>query len=258
MLHKEPPELCLSCHEKVTATVAGHTAHGALAGKDSCLHCHTTAHTSETEKFVPEPVATACYKCHDEELTTPSGKKIANVKAEIDAAKFKHGPVAKGECRGCHLSHSSPYRKLLSKKFTDKMYAEFAEPSFALCFSCHDKRVVTDERTALTSFRDGDRNLHHLHVNRKKGRTCGVCHEAHGSSQEGLIRESVPFGPGGWKLPIRFKKTPKGGTCASGCHQPLSYDNTKPPVDRKAHLLPAPTPLGRGGGTPPGGKSPKE
>jgi hypothetical protein len=53
-----------------------------------------------------------------------------------------------------------------------------------------------------------------------------MCHEAHGSNTAKLMRQSVAFGPSGWKLPIQFVKTEKGGTCGSGCHQEFSYDNT--------------------------------
>ena len=77
-------------------------------------------------------------------------------------------------------------------------------------------------------------NLHYLHVNREtKGRTCRACHETHASSNEQHIRESVPFGTGGWQLPIGFKKSASGGSCAPGCHAPYKYDRVEPIVYAK-------------------------
>ena len=84
----------------------------------------------------------------------------------------------------------------------------------------HDLKTTT-----LTDFRTGDLNLHYVHVNRKKkGRSCRACHETHAASKEKQIRDSVPFGPGGWELPIGFEKTNSGGSCAPGCHRPYAYD----------------------------------
>jgi hypothetical protein len=84
--------------------------------------------------------------------------------------------------------------------------------------------VFETEKTAtLTSFRNGDRNLHYLHVNRKdKGRTCSTCHEMHGSNLPGQMAESVPFGQ--WTLPINYVKQSNGGSCGPGCHVHQSYD----------------------------------
>lgn len=77
-------------------------------------------------------------------------------------------------------------------------------------------------RTA-TGFRDGDRNLHYLHVNRqKKGRSCRACHDMHASTQPFQLRERVKFGR--WLMPLNFKKTETGGSCSTGCHKLRVYD----------------------------------
>ena len=56
-------------------------------------------------------------------------------------------------------------------------------------------------KIVFTSFRDGDVNLHYLHVNKaKRGRTCRACHSTHASKHNVIIRDSVPFGR--WELPI--------------------------------------------------------
>jgi hypothetical protein len=92
---------------------------------------------------------------------------------------------------------------------------------------CHLSKVFTTEKTTtLTDFRDGDRNLHFIHVNKKtKGRTCRACHRTHASDRPMHMADKVPFG--GWEIPINFKSLPKGGSCAPGCHKPRSYDFTK-------------------------------
>ena len=95
------------------------------------------------------------------------------------------------------------------------------------CPECHEPERFKEERTRkLTGFRDGDRNLHFLHVNRaKKGRTCRTCHDVHASKQPFHITESVPFGT--WELPVNFFATPTGGSCAPGCHKPKEYSRSK-------------------------------
>jgi predicted CXXCH cytochrome family protein len=179
-----------------------------------------------------------CSGCHDQEIKRRSGPAIPSVSREIAAGKFLHEPVARGDCRSCHFAHFSSHASLLKSEYAASFYAEFSESTYELCFSCHDRRLALEERTNRTQFRDGDRNLHFLHVNRRKGRTCGVCHEPHAAQQPALLRESVAFGAGSWALPIRFERKATGGTCASGCHQELGYDNTSPPPAPKDKPLP--------------------
>ena len=62
----------------------------------------------------------------------------------------------------------------------------------------------------------------------KKGRTCRACHETHASSNPKHIRDSVPFGKGGWSLPIKFEKRPSGGSCAPGATSRSAYDRIEP------------------------------
>ena len=86
------------------------------------------------------------------------------------------------------------------------------------------KVTITDKSgVGLTRFRDGEVNLHRLHVNREKGRTCRACHEVHASKNPFHIRDAVPFGGRGWQLEIRFKKAETGGSCAPGCHVERAY-----------------------------------
>jgi len=119
---------------------------------------------------------------------------------------------------------------LLQEPHPATLYVKFSVDAYGLCFNCHNKRLATDERTTQTGFRDGDRNLHYVHVHQEKGRSCGACHEVHRADHSRLIRKELSFGPGGWSMPLEFTETEAGGTCGSGCHQALSYDNTKAAV----------------------------
>ena len=85
--------------------------------------------------------------------------------------------------------------------------------------------------TTLTGFRNGDKNLHYVHVNKNpKGRTSRACHEVHAGKQANHIRERVPFGK--LSYPIRYTKTPNGGSCIVGCHVKRGYDRVNPVKNR--------------------------
>ena len=100
-----------------------------------------------------------------------------------------------------------------------------------MCFSCHNQELVTlKNTTTLTGFRNGDRNLHYLHVNKSdKGRNCRACHETHSSPLPLHLREKVAFGK--WELPIGYRQTANGGACQSACHKEYQYDRLKAVVN---------------------------
>ncbi|MCP3905077.1 MAG: cytochrome C [Planctomycetes bacterium] len=230
LLSHEPQDLCLTCHESIRhAVTEASTQHSAVTKDRQCLNCHD-AHASDYPRVLRTDMKTLCYECHDKDIELPDGTTLANIKAVIDAGTSLHGPVAQSNCAACHMIHGGDHFRLLIQEYPPEFYAPFAEERYALCFSCHDRQLVYDSRTtALTNFRNGDVNLHYLHVNReKKGRTCRACHETHASNSEKHIRDSVPFGSGGWKLPIGFEKTETGGSCSPGCHKPYGYDRDAP------------------------------
>jgi hypothetical protein len=89
--------------------------------------------------------------------------------------------------------------------------------------------VLQPKTTTLTGFRDGDKNLHYLHVNRDdKGRSCRSCHDIHGSNLPKHLASAVPFEGSSWAMPIEFEQTKDGGSCAPGCHKPRSYSRLTP------------------------------
>ncbi len=230
ILREEPEALCLTCHESIRHTVeTATTQHAAVTTQRGCLNCHDP-HASDYPQVLTHKMTTLCYECHNKEIDLPDGHKLANIEAVIEGATSPHGPVAQGNCAACHQIHGGDNFRLLIKEYPPEFYAPFAEESYALCFSCHDKQLVYDPNTTtLTNFRNGEENLHYLHVNREtKGRTCRACHETHASNLPKHIRDSVPFGTGGWKLPIGYEKTESGGSCAPGCHKPYGYDRIEP------------------------------
>jgi Zn-finger protein len=152
---------------------------------------------------------------------------------------FKHGPIAQGDCSACHMVHGGNQDNLLILPYAVGFYQQFTNDNYALCFQCHDiSLVTTPSPDKETSFRDGSRNLHAVHVDRgKQGRSCRACHNVHASRFPTLIADSVSFGE--WKLPINYQKTDTGGSCAPGCHKPASYDRLKPASAATASNQPA-------------------
>ena len=233
---KAPPaELCTSCHEheKIKAmAIDARYKHSVVTTGQACLNCHT-AHGGSLDKLMKGDPQKVCMSCHVKEIKEVVGDKTRVVKsvAEVnDPKQIKHGPIQNGNCSGCHNVHGSDFSRLLVKPYPEAFYQPFDTARYALCFTCHDKQLVLQETTkGLTGFRDGERNLHFVHVNGSdRGRSCRACHETHASLQPLHMRDSVPYG--NWKLPINFEKTATGGSCEPGCHKPFAYDRENPKV----------------------------
>jgi predicted CXXCH cytochrome family protein len=219
---------CLGCHTEIKERFEHAVCvHGPAADGSGCLTCHPQPHT-KTEPTARAQRRELCLGCHDKSIKTKDGRVLENIAGVLSQNPNHHGPVRDGNCGACHQPHASDYGQLLCGQYTSGFYASFDLKQYELCFGCHDRDAVLRERGAvLTGFRAGDRNLHWLHVNREKGRTCRACHEVHASSRPFHIRESVPYGDSGWKLPINYTQTPRGGTCAPGCHSAKSYERSE-------------------------------
>ena len=212
MLPETGDALCLMCHDDVQESMAARFPHDAL--EDGCSTCHDAHGTGKINMFVMEE-ATLCYSCHDDK------------ELEFSAFKFQHQPVVDGECWGCHAPHGSNRNKLLKGAWPRGFYAPYSAGAYSLCLNCHDKNKFEYERTSEeTDFRNGDRNLHFIHVNREKGRVCKDCHGVHGANQESLVLDEVP-GFGKWRIPIEKTITETGGACLVGCHKPKYYDRER-------------------------------
>ncbi|MEW5746836.1 MAG: cytochrome c3 family protein [Nitrospirota bacterium] len=218
-------DLCLKCHADKRETVAkARVKHGGLETEKKCLACHDPHVSDYVKQLVKQPVET-CNMCHDRPLDTQDGK-IINMKEHLAKNKEHHGPILQGDCSGCHNTHGSDNFRILRKYFPPVFYAPFDPKNYDLCFNCHEKTLVLDPKTTtLTGFRNGDQNLHFVHVNKAvKGRTCRACHDAHATNNPKHIRDTVPFGA--WGLPVGFQKTANGGSCLPGCHQRFDYNRT--------------------------------
>jgi predicted CXXCH cytochrome family protein len=224
-------DLCFTCHaDKKEWTEKVHVKHGGLETDRKCLGCHDPHVSDFGKQLVLQPLDT-CMKCHDKPLDTPDGK-IMNMKAYLAANNDYHGPIRQKDCSACHNAHGSDNFRILRKNFPAVFYAPFDLKNYELCFNCHEKALVLDVRTTtLTGFRNGDQNLHFVHVNKAvKGRTCRACHDAHATNNPKHIRDAVPFGT--WGLPINYNKTVNGGSCLPGCHQKFEYNRMSPVKNR--------------------------
>jgi predicted CXXCH cytochrome family protein len=222
---------CFACHKTMRVEIAAaRVKHDAVTVERGCLNCHDP-HASDLDSQLKASTMELCLACHDREQETPRGGKVQNVKTWLDGHTNLHGPIRQQDCVGCHSPHDSQHFRLLRREYPEKFYSAFNPQNYELCFICHQPDLATVERTTtLTAFRNGDLNLHFVHVNRaEKGRTCRACHEAHSSNSAKHVRETVPFGV--WQLPVRYEASDEGGRCASGCHVPRAYDRVTPVVN---------------------------
>jgi predicted CXXCH cytochrome family protein len=226
-------ELCLACHAQTAAQVTEATVpHSAVSTGRRCANCHEP-HGNDRPFLLWQESRTLCLGCHDQPQKALDGRTIPDMRPELLERKFLHGPVQTGQCNACHEVHGSRNVRLLRKYYTPEFYAAFDLANYALCFECHNSAaVLRDRTTSETNFRDGEVNLHFVHVNRKeKGRTCRTCHEAHGSDLPQHMASAVPFEGGGWAMPIGFRQTADGGRCSPACHGPREYRRQPRPLD---------------------------
>jgi predicted CXXCH cytochrome family protein len=207
-----PPKICWSCHtdleQQATASPVSHPP----VKEGRCAACHSP-HATPFPKLLVNEMSKLCSSCHE------------TVAERLETQPFKHGPVADNDCVACHKPHGADFPRLSIEYFPPEFYNDYRDSLYSLCFQCHNADIARDKATtALTNFRDKSQNLHFLHINRRKGRSCKACHDVHASDQAKHIRRSVPFGEM-YEYPIRFDKTEIGGSCQVGCHKPRVYTN---------------------------------
>ena len=224
-LHDDAPGLCLQCHKDHFDQITKNSkvVHGAITAEGGCTGCHEP-HSSKLPSLQRGTQPGVCLKCHDKSLAAPDGSHLANMAQLLAQNPDKHGPIREGACTACHSPHAGQHFRLLAEDYPPQFYAPFNLDTFKLCFKCHiPDLVLKPSARGLTQFRDGDRNLHWLHVNQEKGRTCRACHEVHASQRPAHIREAIPFGSSGWMLELNYEKTADGGSCSPGCHKTRTY-----------------------------------
>ncbi len=230
LLVDESLSLCMECHFDIEELATeSEVTHDAVTDGAACMNCHNP-HASHVDKLLRQLPYDLCDSCHGtDDLLDDRGRPLTNIRKLIAENPVLHGPVAAKDCSSCHLPHGGNNFRLLVQEYPEKFYAPYDPENYALCFACHDSRMAADPKsTTLTEFRDGDRNLHYLHVNKTpSGRTCRACHEVHAAKQPHIIRDGVPYGSRGWILKINYEKRPNGGQCEKTCHATREYDRTK-------------------------------
>ncbi len=229
-------DLCLDCHDEVKEKVLhSKFKHGGVnTSKKRCLECHDP-HATHHKKLLKIDSVSTCLNCHDKQVKSDEdGGMLMNIKEHLDKNPNWHMPIQKpkkeGGCVACHDPHGSNNFSILKKSFTKNFYDNLDNKDF-FCFECHEQKKITVQYITatdknVTNFRDGDVNLHHLHVNDRKGRSCKACHDEHASKYKHLIRDYTDFN--GIKFPLRFIDTPDGGSCAPACHKKFEYDRLNP------------------------------
>ena len=235
-LRAEPKkDICLMCHvdkKEHIATVS--SKHGAIERPNKCQECHDP-HGTNTEKMIKsDSIKNMCLSCHNEKLkTTETGYVLDNLAKHLEQNPDHHGPILWNDCATCHNPHGSDNFRMLNKPFPAKFYAKFDKDNL-LCLNCHEPEKFTEKTTTTsTNFRNGDKNIHWLHVaSTDKGRTCRACHDFHGTKgTEHHIRKKTKFGK--INFPLRFKPTENGGSCAPACHARRFYDRVTPKINLK-------------------------
>ncbi len=227
LLRHDPKDTCMQCHQNLVEEMKEFQYHhNAVSMSDQCLNCHDP-HASPTDQLLKDFSMDICLECHDRKITT-ANMVIPDIKEQLTTNSNLHGPLREKNCLPCHNVHGSNTFRLLALDFPENFYAPFEVERYELCFHCHEKNLVLEPKTtALTDFRNGDLNLHFLHVNKKeRGRSCRACHAEHASNNPVHIRDAVPYG--NWILRIVYTETENGGRCFTGCHAERTYDRVTP------------------------------
>ena len=226
MLNAPVPALCSNCHpSEASLTERALVKHGPMSDAKACLNCHSP-HFSEQAKLLTAAEKELCIECHNKELDVDSSK-IKDLKAFLEANKGGQGPLKGKSCSACHNPHGSEYWRLLAKYYVPTFYASYSNGKYSMCFSCHAKEAFTERKTdTATKFRDGNKNLHFVHVNKlDKGRTCRACHEVcaecESTGAPKHVKDMIGFSY--WKMPMNFSLSANGGSCAPGCHGEKQY-----------------------------------
>lgn len=223
LLKESGEKFCFSCHSDIEDKFnKSRSKHGGAYFDKQCSTCHQP-HYSPYESLLNNKQLDLCLSCHSDKKAI-SAQTPTNIALELKKT-FVHEPVAQGDCSGCHDPHGSKYMTLLTGPYPDTFYAPYEQDLYDLCFSCHDKELLTNPNTEkATSFRNGSANLHNLHASiPRKGRTCQTCHQPHASDGPKLINQTgSSFGE--WQMSISFTTTASGGTCMPGCHRKMEYD----------------------------------
>lgn len=218
---------CSKCHEEDLREAGERPFHHKFFNPQTeCGSCHH-AHQNGKNSYLRANVGETCLTCHDMPIKV-EGRNLENVGREIREAKHVHPPLREMACPACHTPHGSEQPSLLRSDYPAGSYQRYDRANYGLCWQCHDSGLVESSPTVTaTKFRDGDLNLHQVHVAKmKKGRACHLCHTAHAAEQPHLIRDSITFAY--WIGELKYEAAADGGTCVTACHREKEYHRTAP------------------------------
>jgi predicted CXXCH cytochrome family protein len=220
LTNEQLPKLCYQCHKDIEENISEEkVVHKAVSEGTSCVGCHSP-HASNNPNVLLYNGQKLCLNCHNKAYKSNNGS-IENIKQKLEK-EHVHGIIETEGCSPCHKPHTSENYMLLSESFPESSYTKAIPASFELCFGCHDSEIINkDAKATVTNFRDNELNLHYLHIQGDKGRSCTLCHDIHGSDFAHLIAKKVKFG--NWEMPIEYTFTEQGGSCLTGCHQREEY-----------------------------------
>ena len=227
LLTRRGDKLCYDCHPGIADIIEeARSVHAVLKSGDQCGNCHMV-HYSDNANLLLNDSMQLCFDCHGADASNIGGR-APNIKKEIDNRDVLHGPLADGKCTPCHDPHASSGPMLLKGQYPSGFYAPYDPERYSFCFSCHEEDILSATAEGATDFRNGNNNLHLIHVgDARKGRTCKACHAPHAGENSHLISKSgVAFGD--WRVPLRHDANETGGSCVPGCHQKQSYDRVNP------------------------------
>jgi len=221
LLSQKATELCFGCHDDVQADLQELShIHPPLKAENSCFTCHSP-HASADKKLLLTNEKKTYLNCHNKSIPADNGS-IVNIAQLLQTSKYIHGAIEKEGCSSCHRPHASKNQYLLASSFPLDKYPVGNKDTFALCFTCHNSELIEQQYSnTATGFRNGNKNLHYIHENGNKGRSCVFCHDVHAAMNRHLIPDKVPFG--NWEMPIKFVSQENGGSCSPGCHEEKHY-----------------------------------
>src|SRR5690606_16559156 len=169
LLSASERELCLSCHEPISKSLASAAHVHEPAAKD-CGSCHA-AHGSRVPDLLLRTPRDLCLSCHE------------HVALDPPAGHTAHGALAtEGSCVVCHEGHAAESPALV------------ALPLGAACLACHDREISTASGEKIADVAREIRTAKHVHAPLREGK-CEACHESHSSAHRDLLTEAHPRGP---------------------------------------------------------------
>lgn len=238
LLAEKTPDLCYLCHDNLQSAIeTAAVIHGVVTDEKGCGNCHSP-HASNEYRLLLHNEQQLCLDCHSKTITVstkgdsissqgvaevsePKTRKIENIGKYFRKGNVIHGAIELAGCATCHDPHASDKALLLKGSFPEGLYAPANPDNFELCFTCHDASILTSVTSTATGFRNGDKNLHYVHINGTKGRSCRICHNVHGSPNMHLINDFILFG--NWNMPLGYVPNENGGSCSTGCHAKKNY-----------------------------------